>query len=106
MEGWSGAVKNSGYFPVCNAILMLKIDAEPGCTRTKGCISARETNKNKKGTSKLEKGLNFTVNVDFWFCREGKKPNFCRFSMTFCSCPNTKDDILQKEVTLTITTNC
>ena len=105
MVGWSGAVKNSGYFPVCNAILMLKIEARPGCTRTKGSISAQETNENEKGTSKVEQGLNFTVNVDFWFCREGKKPNFCRFSMTFCCCPHTKGDILQKEVTLTITTD-
>ena len=52
MVGWSGAVKNSGYFPVCNAILMLKIEARPGCTRTKGSISAQETNENEKGTSK------------------------------------------------------
>ena len=39
----------------------------------------------KQGTSELEQGLNFTVNVDFWFCSddfykhpEGKKRNFCR----------------------------
>ena len=43
----------------------------------------------KKVTSNLEQGLNFTVNVDFWFCNdnfckkpEGKKRDFCRFSMT------------------------
>ena len=84
---------------------MLKIEARPGCTRTKGSISAQETNENEKGNSKVEQGLNFTVNVDFWFCREGKKPNFCSFSMTFCCCPNTKGDVLQKEVTLTITTD-
>ena len=84
---------------------MLKIEARPGCTRTKGSISAQETNENEKGNSKVEQGLNFAVNVDFWFCREGKKPNFCRFSMTFCCCPNTKGDILQKEVTLTTTTD-
>ena len=47
---------------------MSKIEARPGCTRTKGCISARETNKNEKGIShKLEQGLKFTVNVGFWF---------------------------------------
>ena len=47
--------------------LEMKIDVRPGCTGTKGCGSARETNKNKKVTSKLQQGLNFTVNVDFWF---------------------------------------
>ena len=31
------AVKNSGYFPAQNAVVMLKIDAKAGCTRTKGC---------------------------------------------------------------------
>ena len=47
---------------------MSKIEARPGYTRTKGCISARETNKNEKGISyKLEQGLKFTVNVGFWF---------------------------------------
>ena len=32
----------------CNAVVMLKIETTPGCTREKGCSSARETNKNKK----------------------------------------------------------
>ena len=64
-EGTNG-VKNSGDFPACNAVVILKIEVRPGCTRTKGCSSARETNKNKKVTSKLEQGLNFTVNTDFW----------------------------------------
>ena len=59
---------NSGYFPPCNAVVMVKIEARPGWTRTKGCSMAQETNKNKNATSKLEQGLNFTVNVDFWFC--------------------------------------
>ena len=43
----------------------------------------------KQGTSELEQGLNFTVNVDFWFCSddfykhpEGKKRNFCRFFLS------------------------
>ena len=63
MVGWSGcgistnmkkvgegmnAVKNSGYFLACNAVMMLKIKARPGCTTTKSCSSARETSKNKK----------------------------------------------------------
>jgi len=73
----------------CNAVVMLKIEARPGCTVQKA--SARETNKNKKVTSKLEQGLNFTVNDDRLlvfsnddFCNkaEGKKGDFCRFSMT------------------------
>ena len=71
--------------------MMLKIEARPGYTKTKGCSSAGEINKNKKVTSKVEQRLNFTVNVDFWFsnddfCKkkkpEGNKPGFCRFSMT------------------------
>ena len=43
----------------------------------------------KKVTCKLEQGLNVTVNVDFWFCNEdfcknpeGKKRDFCCFSIT------------------------
>ena len=83
------AVKNSGYFLACNAVMMLKIEARPGCTRTKSCSSARERIKNKKVTSKLEQGLNATVDVDFWFCNndfckkpESKKCDFFRFSMT------------------------
>ena len=44
----ANAVKNSGYFPACNAVLMLKIEARPGCTGKKSCSSAREPNKNKK----------------------------------------------------------
>ena len=65
----TNAVKSSGYFPACNVVVILKIEVRPGCTRTKGCSSARET-------SKLEQGLNFTVNVDFWFCDDYicKKP--------------------------------
>jgi len=70
----ANAVKNAGYFPACNAVVMLKIEARPGCTRKKGCSSAREPNKNKKGNSKLEQGLNSTVNVDFWLCND----DFCK----------------------------
>ena len=62
MEGGTNAVKNSGFLSACNAVLMLKMEARPGCTIQKA--SARETNKNKKVTSKLEQGLNFTVNGD------------------------------------------
>ena len=42
----TNAVKNFGYFPACKAVVMLKIQARPGCFRTKGFISARERNKN------------------------------------------------------------
>ena len=87
MEGGTNAVKNSGFFTACNAVVMLKIEARPRCTVQKA--SARETNKNKNVTSKLEQGLDFTVNDYFWFCNddfcnkpEGKKGDFCRLSMT------------------------
>ena len=82
-------VKNSRYFPACSAVVMLKIEARPGCTRMRGCSSARATNKSKKITSKVGLGLNFAVNVDFWVCNDdfnkkiGKqKRDFCCFSMT------------------------
>ena len=65
-EEGTNAVKHCGFFLACNVVVMLKIEAKPGCNRTKGCSSARETNKNKKVTSKLEQGLNFTVKGDFW----------------------------------------
>ena len=66
----------------------------------------------KEVTSKLEEGLNFTVNDDFWFCNddfckkpEGKKRDFCRFSMSsknghFCHCPKSEDNILQKALNI------
>ena len=83
----------------CNAIVILKIEARPGCTITKGCCSsARETNKNKKVTFKLQQGLNFTVDVEFGFATvnsvkqpEGKKNAYCVVFYDvknghFCSC--------------------
>ena len=52
----------------CNAVVILKIEARPGCTITKGCCSsARETNKNKKVTFKLQQALNFSGDVEFGF---------------------------------------
>ena len=62
-------MKKNGYFLACTAVVMLKIEARPGCTRTKGYIS-RKQRRTKKVTSKLEQGLNFTVNGDFWFCND------------------------------------
>ena len=48
VEERTNPVKNSGYFPACNAVVMLKMEARPGCTRTKGCSSALEMTKNQK----------------------------------------------------------
>ena len=86
MVGWSGcrlsinmkyvgegtnAAKNSGYFPACSAVVMLKIKARSVCTKTRGCSLAPATNENKKKiTSKVGLGLNFAVNVDFWVCND------------------------------------
>ena len=65
--------------------MILKIESRPGYTITKGCCSsARETNKNKKVTFKVQQGLNFTVDVEFGFATmisvkqpEGKKTAYC-----------------------------
>ena len=48
----------------------------------------------------VEQGLNFTVNVDFWFCNEKilKAKRVIR-NGHFCPCPNSKGDILQKALT-------
>ena len=87
MGGGTNAVKSYGFFLAWNAVVMLKNEVRPGCTVQKA--SARETIKNKKVTFKLEQGLNFTVNDDFWFSNddfcnkpEGKRGDFCRLSMT------------------------
>ena len=95
----TNAAENSGYFPACSAVVMLKIQARSECTRMRGCSSTPARNKSKKITSKLELGLNFAVNVDFWVCNddfskkktEGKNGHFC-------SCPNSNADILQKSL--------
>ena len=96
----------------CNAVVMLKIETRPGCPRTNSCGSAQEMNKKKKITSRLWQGLNFTVNVNFWFCNKlmisiktwSQKTWFLLFfhdvkTRHFCSCPNSKGDILQKVLT-------
>ena len=46
LEG-TKAAKNSGYFPACSAVVMLKIEARPVCTRMRGCSSAQAMNKSK-----------------------------------------------------------
>ena len=61
----------------CNAVVILKIEARPGC-----CSSARETNKNKGVTFKLQQGPNFTVDAGFATMisvkqPEGKKIAYC-----------------------------
>ena len=62
----TNAVKNSGYFPACNTVVMLKIEARPGCAKKKRLsLGAGKRIRTKEVTSKLEGGLNFTVNVDF-----------------------------------------
>ena len=73
----TNAAENSGYFPACSAVVMLKIEAGSVCTRMRGCSSTPARNKSKTITSKLEIGLNFAANVDFW-----QKRDFCCFSMT------------------------
>ena len=63
--------ENSGYFPACSAVVMLKIKTRSVCTRMRGCSSTPPRNKSKKKiTSKLELRLNFAVNVDFWVCKD------------------------------------
>ena len=54
--------KTFGCFLACSSVMMLKIEPRPGCTRTKGYISSKQR-RTKKVTSKLEQGLNFTVNI-------------------------------------------
>ena len=67
----TNAAENSGYFPACSAVVMLKIEARSVCTRMRGCSSTPARNKSKKKiTSNLELGLNFAVNVDFWVCKD------------------------------------
>ena len=43
----TNAAENSGYFPACNAVVMLKIEAWPVCTRMRGRSSAPARNKSK-----------------------------------------------------------
>ena len=64
----TNAAKNSGYFPACSAVMMLKIEARSVCPGMKGCSLATARNKSRKITSMLGLGLNFAVNVDFWVC--------------------------------------
>jgi len=62
---------------------MLKIETRPGCTRTNGCGSAQEMNKREKITFWLGQGLNFTVNVNFWFCNDDVNKNLKSKNMIF-----------------------
>ena len=47
MKG-TNAAKNSGYFPACSVVVMLKIEARSVCTRMRGCSSAPARNKSRK----------------------------------------------------------
>ena len=67
----TNATENSGYFPACSAVVMLKIEARSVCTRMRSRSSTPARNKSKKKiTPKLELGLNFSVNVDFRVCND------------------------------------
>ena len=44
----TNAAENSGYFPACSAVMMLKIEARSVCTRMRGCSSTPARNKSKK----------------------------------------------------------
>ena len=41
----TNAAKNSGYFPACSAVMMLKIQARSVCTRMRSCSSTPARNK-------------------------------------------------------------
>ena len=63
----TSAAENSGYFPACSAVVMLKIEARSVCTRN---ASTPARNKSKKIASKVGLRLNFAVNVDLWVCKD------------------------------------
>ena len=44
----TNAAENSGYFPACSAVVMLKIEARSVWTRMRGCSSTPARNKSKK----------------------------------------------------------
>ena len=72
----TNAAENSGYFPACSAVVMLKIEARSICTKMRGCSSSPARNKSKKKiTFKLELGLNFAVNVNFSDCNDDFNKN-------------------------------
>ena len=54
----TSAAENSGYFPVCSAVVMLKIKARSVCTRMRG-RRPQQGIRAKKITSKVGLGLNF-----------------------------------------------
>ena len=35
--GKTNTAENSGYFPACSAVVMLKVEARSVCTRMRGC---------------------------------------------------------------------
>ena len=65
-----------------NAVVMLKIEARPGYTRTEGCSLAQEMNNNKDWILLRMLTFGFAIYNDFCKKPEGKKHDFCHFSMT------------------------
>ena len=64
-------VQTFRYFPACTGVVKLKMEKRPKCPKTSGCSFGAQTTDNrekKKNTANLGLGLNFTVNVAFWFC--------------------------------------
>ena len=65
----------------CNAVVILKMEARPGCTITKAAAAwPGKRIRTKKVTCKLQQGVKFTVDVEFGFVTmisvklpEGKK---------------------------------
>ena len=66
----TSAAENSGYFPACSAVMMLKIEARSVCTRMRAVARPQQGIRAKKLTSKVGLGLNFAVNVDLWVCND------------------------------------
>ena len=54
----TNSVENSGYFPACSAVMMLKIEARSVCTRMRGCSSTPARNSNSNADI-LQKSLIF-----------------------------------------------
>ena len=64
MWGRTNAAKNSGYFPQCSAVVMLKIEAgQYALEREAVARPQQRIRAKKKITSKLRLGLNFAGNV-------------------------------------------
>ena len=74
MVGRSNCGKNSGYFLASNAVMMLKIKARPGYTRTKKGL--------KDWILMRMLTFGFAMMISVQKKPDGNKCDFCRFSMT------------------------